>query len=53
MTTCNFEGPAIDQTFIETGIACWTDLGSTTQTRFVYSKSGHGTLTCLNTPAAP
>ena len=51
LTTCRFDGPAIDNTVIETGFECFTDLGITTQTRFVYTPSGHGTLTCLNDPS--
>jgi hypothetical protein len=53
LTTCHFEGPAVDHTIIETGFGCSTDLGTTFQTRIVYTPSGHGTLTCLNNPAGP
>jgi hypothetical protein len=44
--TCHFEGPAVDETVIVDGIPCFTFLGPTTNSHFVYTKSGHGTATC-------
>jgi hypothetical protein len=44
--TCHFEGPPIDETYTTENFVCTTDAGPTTESRFVYTKSGRGLLTC-------
>ena len=43
---CHFEGPPIDETYTTENWACTTDAGLTRESRFVYTKSGRGLLTC-------
>ncbi len=50
--TCHFEGPPIQKTVVGKGFLCGTFLGLTTQSHFVYNKSGNATLTCLINPGA-
>ena len=47
---CQFEWPAIEETIVAEGFRCSTLLGTTTQSRFIYTKSGHATLICLINP---
>ena len=47
---CQFKGPAIEETIVAEGFRCNTYLGTTTQSRFIYTKSGHATLICLVNP---
>jgi hypothetical protein len=44
--TCHFEGQPIEETTVQTGFLCRTSQGETTESQFVYTKSGHGTATC-------
>jgi hypothetical protein len=44
--TCHFDGPTVSQTVNDKGFLCGTYLGATYDSHFVYTKSGHGTLTC-------
>jgi hypothetical protein len=44
--TCTFHGPSAEKTVVVEDFLCLTDLGLTTQARFVYTRSGRGTLTC-------
>lgn len=44
--TCHFDGPPVSQTVNDKGFLCGTYLGVTYDSHFVYTKSGHGTLTC-------
>jgi hypothetical protein len=48
--TCQFEGEPIEETMIQTDFVCGTFLGLTTESNFVYTKSGQGTLTCHINP---
>lgn len=44
--TCHFEGAPVAEAVNLSGVGCGTFLGFTTDSHFVYTKSGHGTLTC-------
>ena len=44
--TCHFEGQRIEETTVQTGFFCKTSQGNTTESQFVYTKSGKGTATC-------
>jgi hypothetical protein len=48
--TCHFEGPPIEETTVQKDWLCNTFLGLTTESHFVYTKSGQGTLQCLINP---
>jgi hypothetical protein len=48
--TCHFEGPPIAQTTVGKGFQCGTPLGPTTESHYVYTKSGNATLTCRINP---
>jgi hypothetical protein len=48
--TCHFEGPTIEQTTVGKGFQCGTPLGPTTESHYVYTKSGNATLTCRINP---
>jgi hypothetical protein len=49
--TCFFEGPPISETVVDQGFLCGTYLGLTTESRYVYTRSGEATLICLVNPA--
>lgn len=44
--TCHFDGPPVAETVVQNDVLCGTFLGLTTDSILVYTKSGHGTLTC-------
>jgi hypothetical protein len=49
--TCHFEGPPIEETTVQKDFLCPTFLGTpTTESHFVYTKGGQGTLTCRINP---
>jgi hypothetical protein len=48
--TCHFTGAPIDQNVNIKGFACGVPGGVTTDSHFVYSKSGHGKLRCVLHP---
>jgi hypothetical protein len=48
--TCHFEGSPIEETTVQKDFGCNTYLGFTTESYFVYTKSGQGTLTCRINP---
>jgi hypothetical protein len=48
--TCHFEGDPIEETTVQEGFLCSTLFGDTTESHFVYTKSGKGTLTCHINP---
>jgi hypothetical protein len=48
--TCHFQGPPIEETTVQKDFFCGTLFGLTTESYFVYTKSGQGTLTCYINP---
>jgi hypothetical protein len=50
--TCHFDGPAVEETTVQKGFLCETFLGTTTESQFVYTKSGQGTLQCRINPGS-
>jgi hypothetical protein len=48
--TCHFEGGPIEATTVQQDYLCNTFLGLTTESYFVYTKSGQGTLQCFINP---
>ena len=50
MLICHFEGPPIPETVVGKGFPCGTFFGGTTESRFVYTKSGKVTEMCRINP---
>jgi hypothetical protein len=50
MFVCHFEGPPIAETINVKDFVCNTPLGGTTESHFVYTRSGQATATCHINP---